>query len=191
MANNQITPFQLTDQFTMDNFNQRINETNTALQNKADTSSVYTKEESISAETRTALSLAETATPDDALSEIARQLSDRLVLLWENASPNSDFMPQTISLDLSKYKMVLITIAERKEGIASSTRTYYSAIVPMGLGRTSLSVICDMCFTYRYCTVNVDSIAFENGCWLDMSKTSNWETVLNSLAIPLKIYGIK
>ena len=37
MANNQITPFQLTDQFTMDNFNQRINETNTALQNKADT----------------------------------------------------------------------------------------------------------------------------------------------------------
>ena len=34
MADNQITPFQLTDQFTMDNFNQRINETNTALQNK-------------------------------------------------------------------------------------------------------------------------------------------------------------
>ena len=39
MANNQITPFQLTDQFTMDNFNQRINETNTALQNKVDASS--------------------------------------------------------------------------------------------------------------------------------------------------------
>ena len=37
MADNQITPFQLTDQFTMDNFNQRINETNIALQNKADT----------------------------------------------------------------------------------------------------------------------------------------------------------
>ena len=36
MANNQITPFQLTDQFTMDNFNQRINETNIALQKKAD-----------------------------------------------------------------------------------------------------------------------------------------------------------
>lgn len=36
MANNQITPFQLTDQFTMDNFNQRINETNTALQKKAE-----------------------------------------------------------------------------------------------------------------------------------------------------------
>ena len=26
MADNQITPFQLTDQFTMDNFNQRIKE---------------------------------------------------------------------------------------------------------------------------------------------------------------------
>ena len=38
MAENQITPFQLTDQFTMDTFNQRINETNIALQKKADTS---------------------------------------------------------------------------------------------------------------------------------------------------------
>ena len=36
MADNQITPFQLTAQFTMDNFNQRIDETNTALQKKAD-----------------------------------------------------------------------------------------------------------------------------------------------------------
>ena len=34
MTNNQITQFQITDQLTMDNFNQRINETNTALQNK-------------------------------------------------------------------------------------------------------------------------------------------------------------
>ena len=33
MADNQITPFQLTDQFKMDNFNQRINETNIALAN--------------------------------------------------------------------------------------------------------------------------------------------------------------
>ena len=41
MADNQITPFQLTDQFTMDNFNQRINETNTALQNKADASHTH------------------------------------------------------------------------------------------------------------------------------------------------------
>ena len=41
MANNQITPFQLTDQFTMDNFNQRINETNTALQKKADASHTH------------------------------------------------------------------------------------------------------------------------------------------------------
>ena len=47
----------------------------TALRKKADTSSVYSKEESISASTRTALSLPETATPDAALAEIARQLS--------------------------------------------------------------------------------------------------------------------
>ena len=48
---------------------------NTALQNKADTSSVYSKEESISAETRTALGLEETATPDSAFAKIVPQLS--------------------------------------------------------------------------------------------------------------------
>lgn len=37
MADKQVTPFQLTDQFTMENFNQRIEETNTALAKKADT----------------------------------------------------------------------------------------------------------------------------------------------------------
>ena len=41
MADNQVTPFQLTDQFTMENFNQRIEETNTALANKSAVS-VYT-----------------------------------------------------------------------------------------------------------------------------------------------------
>ena len=41
MADNQITPFQLTDQFTMDNFNQRINEANIAFQNISAVS-VYT-----------------------------------------------------------------------------------------------------------------------------------------------------
>ena len=51
-------------------------ETNTLLQKKADTSSVYSKDESISASTRTALSLPENATPDAALAEIARQLPE-------------------------------------------------------------------------------------------------------------------
>ena len=41
MADKQVTPFQLTDQFTMENFNQRIEETNTALANKTAVS-VYT-----------------------------------------------------------------------------------------------------------------------------------------------------
>ena len=51
-------------------------EISTTLQKKADSSSVYSKDESISASTRTALSLPETATPDAALAEIARKLPD-------------------------------------------------------------------------------------------------------------------
>ena len=85
MADNQITPFQLTDQFTMDNFNQRINETNTALQNKADLGAdgkvpesqlpsmevdAYTKAQSLSDTTKTLFGLDATAVPDDAMALI-------------------------------------------------------------------------------------------------------------------------
>ena len=133
MANNQITPFQLTDQFTMDNFNQRIDETNTLLQKKADASSVYTKEESISSGTRTALSLAETATPDAALAEIARQLSEnkgvKIVKLWENASPTSDFPNQTISIsNISTFDRIRVEF----RGFKDDTKGEVSSEVKYG-----------------------------------------------------------
>lgn len=67
----------------------------------------YSKSDSISAATRTALSLAETATPDAALAEIARQLSEskgvQMDILWENPSPKSTFPAQTISFRANDY----------------------------------------------------------------------------------------
>ena len=94
--------------------------TKTDLQNKADLGEdgkvpaeqvdAYSQSDSISAETRTALSLAETATPDAALAEIARQLSESggvtMTLLWENASPTSSMQAQTIAIDLGGYDAV-------------------------------------------------------------------------------------
>ena len=79
MADKQVTPFQLTDQFTMNNFNQRINETNTALEN-IDTYTkqqieeintalqnidVYTKAQTLSDATKLQYGLNSNAIPDD------------------------------------------------------------------------------------------------------------------------------
>ena len=87
------------------------NETDTLLANKADASSVYTKEESISAATRTALGLATNATPDAAFAKIAQQLSEsgnvKMGVAWENASPSSSFAAQTVSIPTG-YDMVAI-----------------------------------------------------------------------------------
>lgn len=101
-----------------------LTEISTTLQKKADLGEdgkvpagqvdAYSKSESISAETRTALSLPETATPDAALAEIARQLSEsgglKLTKLWKNASPGSDFGEQTITIDLSAYQYVMLNM---------------------------------------------------------------------------------
>ena len=156
-------------------------EIDTALHNKADSSSVYTKSESISAETRTALSIAETATPDAALAEIARQLSEsgnvKMDVAWENASPSSSFAGQSINLDLSSYKMVYIVC------------TSYSAIVEKGCTVRG-TISSSFRIAYRDITFTDDTkITFGNGLEASTYGGSNPSTN-NGLMIPLKIYGI-
>ena len=67
MANNQITPFQLTDQFTMDNFNQRIEEINTALDNI----DAYTKAQTLSDATKSQYGLNSDAIPDNVFERLS------------------------------------------------------------------------------------------------------------------------
>ncbi len=112
-------------------------EIDTALQKKADSFSVYTKEESISATTRTALSLAETATPDAALAEIARQLSERITLLWENASPTSDFSAQTLSVNTDGCLGIIVSFVGSSFGFDSVTG---SDIVNMTIGTSKMAI---------------------------------------------------
>ena len=171
----------------------------TSLQNKADASSVYTKEESISAETRTALSLTDTATPDDAFSEIARKLPEigsvSMKLLWENASPNSAFAEQTVSLDLSKYQKVGIIVLANNQGdvwnngemglkvfrkSGSVSRRFIEVVTNDGYG---------VYFAMRTIVISDTGIAFSSNSFSAMKVSSS--STDNNSNIPVAIYGIK
>lgn len=198
MANNQITPFQLTDQFTMDNFNQRINETNIALQNKADLGEdgkvpaeqvdAYSQSDSISAETRTALSLPETATPDAALAEIARQLSESggvtMTMLWENASPSSVFAAQSINVNNAEnYDHFLI---DTKDWVSEEFRNYYMVPKnkPSRIGYTGAENSSAMYYS-RELSINNNIFTFGEG------KINGAVSYPEKRVIPIVIYGMK
>ena len=161
-----------------------------ALQNKADSSSVYTKEESISASTRTALSLSETATPDAALAEIAQQLSDRMTLLWENASPTSDFSAQTISVNTDGCLGIIVSFAGSAADFGSITG---SDIVNMTIG-TYQTAIWQNSAKVLFRTAKWEStskIKFDDAIILQDYNNPNTRVAINTEAIPYRIYGIK
>ena len=146
----------------------------------------YSKSESISAETRTALSLAETATPDAALAEIARQLSEsggvELVMLWENASPNSAFADQTISLDLSDYGAIAV-FSTREIGETCGALSTFALVGGNGacIGLGNYGAI-----THRNFIVSQNGVTFDKAMATDKNGTKE-----NGWAIPTIIYGIK
>lgn len=170
----------------------------TALQKKADLGEdgkvpaeqvdAYSKENSISAATRTALSLAETATPDAALAEIARQLSESsgvsIDLLWENAAPTSSFPAQTISIDLSEYDFVRLFF----------TLEIYSSMRKIGpydvkVGEATTATVAVQSNMYRPVDeVSNTGITFKTGSKVTLGGSYS-ET--GDVMIPYRIYGIK
>ena len=150
----------------------------------------YSKSDSISAETRTALSLAETATPDAALAEIARQLSERTKLLWENASPTSSFPAQSISVNTDGYAGIIVSFV----GLSTDFQgTIGPDIVNMTIGTEKMTVwqnsaiIC-----YRPCTwTSTSEITFSDAREITTYGNSSNRPVINNNAIPYRIYGIK
>ena len=166
-----------------------------ALQNKADSSSVYTKEESISAATRTALSLPETATPDAALAEIARQLSESggasMKVLWENASPNSEFASQTLTLDLSSFAFVICAFKPVVNSIVE-----FCQVLRVGANLTRINCTVNAEYGSSYMKysergLNVRSTYISFGSAVSKNYNENSGTTDNSAIVPTLIYGIK
>ena len=113
----------------------------------------------------------------NALKEIAT-----LDLLWENASPTSEYNDQRISMNLTKYKFVYILYI-----LSTSVAEYIGGLFKPNIGRMN-------CFTmnpqlrYRNVTVSNTGISFNEG-WLVTGVTS--ENKDNNQMIPYKIYGVK
>ena len=107
----------------------------------------------------------------------------KMDLLWENASPSSAFPEQTISLDLSKYSVVVISCKVKD---SSPTAKHWSFVLVDGEDGRIISP--SETIAQRIVTVTTEGITFEKGkIW---SGGSSAETS-NVYCIPLQIYGIK
>ena len=176
----------------------------TALQKKADLGAdgkvpaeqvdAYSQSDSISAETRTALSLPETATPDAALAEIARQLSEsggvRMKLLWETSSPTSTFAAQTISINLTEYDMIVVVgvgscYDQNGVNYQRACCGISSRIFPKGQ-LLSMYAQGNYCM-FRNFEFNNNGVTFDVGRRASSTDTSE----NNGNCVPVEIYGVK
>ena len=106
-------------------------------------------------------------------------------LLWTNPSPSSAFNPQTISLDLSQYKYVVITY---KTYSSHDTTDRGSVFLPLWVGFGCLVVgkPSDAFFSRTF-TLSSTGVSFYIGGYVNASSASDTPDA----CIPLKIYGVK
>ena len=112
----------------------------------------------------------------------------QMELLWENASPTSEFAAQTIELNLGEFSHVLLESIERISSVANQEQEHYGTLSKIGAGICPNGNVGVYGLGYRRFTTNEDSIIFEDGFFWSTS----WKPTLNNvLCVPLKIYGIK
>lgn len=115
--------------------------------------------------------------------------TSKMDLLWENASPTSDFASQTLSLDLSEYSLFLLvsktykTNANNEANVTSMFIKGIQSFAISGAGQ-SISSGTYLLETRRGATFNDAGVAFENA--MQPTTTNN-----NAYMIPYQIYGIK
>ena len=106
------------------------------------------------------------------------------ILVWSNASPDNNFDPQTIELDLSGFSHVLV---EGKQ--ASGNRFTSSVLIPVG-GSSGLSLLWQSggkLWAYeRAVIVKPGSVQFGGG--EDVTSTS--VSTNNAVMVPQRIWGI-
>ena len=109
--------------------------------------------------------------------------NDKLKLLWTHPNPSNGFAAQTLALDLSKYKYVLI------EGTYATTQGPISrCLCPTDSSTSYISFPTSVTATaVRQVVVSPSGINFSNGYFVATSAPSQNQTWY---AVPLKIYGM-
>lgn len=102
-------------------------------------------------------------------------------LLWTNPNPSASFSPQTISLDLSEYDMVMVSAYAAGPGADSFAFSF--------IGRNGHLFGQANTRHYRNFYVSASGVAFEAGYSADANV--GVASVNNATQIPQNIYGIK
>ena len=114
-------------------------------------------------------------------------------LLWENASPTSNFAAQTISIDLTQYCAVLVKIGFHttmtSDNDCSLNMCLMGEAIKLHNSVISTSTSFYHASAWRLCTVTKTGVTF--GAGSVQQGTSTLSNSDNSRAIPMKIYGIK
>lgn len=109
-----------------------------------------------------------------------------LELLWTNPSPTSSFAPQTISIDLSRYKGIVVDFF-----IAGDDPTYVSTICMLNeTTKADTAFHTSNALQIRYRNVTPSSTGVEFSTGYAVTQFNGATTELNYTMIPYHIYGI-
>lgn len=113
-------------------------------------------------------------------------------LLWTNPNPTSSFASQTLNIDLSNYKALII----KNEGSVASVVTSseqqmsYVDLSETGYVFCSSYIYGNLVLSFRRVTAHTNSsITFGAGFSLDSYNLNVAST--NNASVPLEIYGLK
>lgn len=108
----------------------------------------------------------------------------KMVLLWENASPTSTFLNQTVQIDLTMYPIVAVEDADGNINyFANPTTSGTNLVTFVGGGNIAAKIY------KRMCKVTATGVIF--GSCLSVSALNQTTTTEdNGKCIPLNIYGI-
>lgn len=117
-------------------------------------------------------------------SELNSNLGGEPVLLWENPSPTSEFVGQTISLDLTDYAGVIIEFNHGHLTPILVSRSYLKKdeVIDTNYFGAGHAKTNEGALGRRY-NINNSGVVFENAY--------NLSSVDNGAMIPIKIYGVK
>lgn len=117
-------------------------------------------------------------------------------LLWTNPAPTSTFAAQTVALDLSGYKFVLIEYSQ-DYGFITSTVMFPVPTITPSPGYAAYNVYINLHWTgsqftifQRRCEITSTGIVFEDATEFTSYNTSGSTSTNNNLGVPKRIWGI-
>ena len=117
-------------------------------------------------------------------------------LLWTNPAPTSTFAAQTVVLDLSGYKFVLIEYSQ-DYGFITSTVMFPVPTITPSPGYSAYNVYMNLHWVssqftifQRRCEITSTGIVFEDATEFTSYNTSGSTSTNNNLGVPKRIWGI-